>query len=69
MNILDNMIVGSMRKTYADAVSYFGFGEADKVMSQKYGELYWSNKEEIWQWYDDNSKFDEDIVCINRGVK
>lgn len=68
-NLVDSLMMSSMKKNYADFVWHFGFEDADRRMGTLFGELFWENKETIWQWYDNESVFKEDIVCINEEVK
>ena len=51
-NLVDNLVTSTLRANYARFVENFGYDEADRKMTALFGDAYYANRQDVWQWYD-----------------
>lgn len=51
-NLIDSLIVSSMKHNYVEFVEARGYDRANVAMHNLFGEAWLNNRERIWQWYD-----------------
>ena len=51
-DIIDTLMLSSLKHNYVEFVELYGFEEANKKLHNLFGETWLQHKELVWQWYD-----------------
>ena len=65
-DIIDSLIVISMRHNYSDFVKLYGYDSANEKLQRLFGDAWLAHKEDVWQWYD-AGEVQETLVVTYKG--
>ena len=60
--LVESLIVSSMRHNYAEFVRLYGYDLANEKLQKLFGETWTKHKEDIWVWYDEDEIHETFIV-------
>lgn len=51
-NIVDSLMLSSLKHNYKKFVKEYGYVEADRKLHNLFGEAWLNNRKNVWQWFD-----------------